>query len=119
MFSESPVRPLLTAFAAIAICVASTFSLHADIQISLDPNGGTNVDTGVAGAGQIISFFIGQDANSSDALFGLAADFDFSAGVMTGGTVGATGSGAPAGFFGAGNLSASNFSFIPSSANVD
>ncbi|MFK7769852.1 MAG: PEP-CTERM sorting domain-containing protein [Mariniblastus sp.] len=105
---------------SIALCLALAGFANGDIVISLNPNGDTTVDTGAAGAGKIITVYIGQDASSSDALLGHTVDFDFSAGVVTGGTVAETGSGAPAGFFGAGNLNTSNFNLDgPTTANVD
>ena len=119
MSSTRPIQTLYAVFTSTILCFGITAFANADIIISLDSSGATTVDTGSAGVGKIINVFIGQDAASSDDLLGLTVDFDFSSGAVTGGTVAATGAGAPAGFFGAGNLTVSDFSFIPARANID
>ena len=90
----------------------------ATIVVSLDAAGGTNVDTGVTGPGKVINFFIGEDALSNNALLSILVDFRIQQGAITGGTVSSIGAVGTPGYFGAGNLSNSDFTFTPLQATV-
>lgn len=100
-------RPVLSIFVILA-CIATLPEARGDIVLSMDETGNTSVNTGAAGAEVMLSVYISQDALSSDTLAVWVADFDLQAGEVTGGFVSATGTGT-AGYLGAGNLNASDF----------
>ena len=94
--------------------IASLFITHqvsADIILSMDVAGSTHFDTGAAGAGKQLSVYISQDAGATDTAFVWVADFTLGAGVISDGTVSDTGAIGTPGYFGAGNLSTSQFNF--------
>jgi hypothetical protein len=102
---------------AIVLLVGYSHTSSAQVVVSLDAAGNTNVDLGAAGSGKTIDFYLSSLADT-DKLFGISAQFTLAGGVIPGavgvesssndsGTVSATGLGTP-GYFGAGNLSTSS-----------
>lgn len=106
---------------AIVLMVSQTVVGSADIVLSVDSSGATNVDLGLAGPGKSIDIFISQQAGSTDRLFGILAFLRVDAGRIPGaigvetsnnesGRVGGTtGS---AGYFGESNLSVSTINKV-------
>lgn len=94
-------------FLVLAMTLLGNVS-EGDIVLSLDGSGSTTIDTGTAGSGKLISVFIAQDAASSDTLAGIVADFSLGAGTITGWTISATGATGTPGYWGAGDLNASD-----------
>ena len=95
----------------LLVCVPSNWS-SADIILSLDANGSNGFDTGTAGAGKLIQVFISQDPGATDTVAGVVADFDLQAGLVTGWTISDTGATGTPGYWGAGDLNASDLTPI-------
>jgi hypothetical protein len=96
---------VVTAF----IMVAMAFPNHAtaDVVLALDTAGSTTIDTGVAGSGKLLRIYISSD--SADEIQALNTPFTIEAGDVTSGLVSTSGATGTAGFFGAGNLTNSDF----------
>ena len=93
----------------MAMLLGFTVPASADIVVTVNSAGSTNVNLGTAGAGKTIDFHISQDASSSDTMAAIFAEFTISGGVIGDppGTISATGATGTAGYYGAGNLDVS------------
>ena len=102
----------LMKFAIVAMIAVTFFiilprTVSADVVLALDTAGGTSVETGGAGAGKLLRIYISSD--SSDEIQALAPTFNVQAGSVTSGVVSIAGGTGTVGFFGAGNLTVSDF----------
>ena len=82
----------------------SASAADGDILISVTPDGGTVAQTGEAGAGKEIDFFLAQTPGPSDLFSANFGVFDFAAGTLTDATGATTGAATGSGFLGDGNL---------------
>jgi len=93
---------------AVCLLGLSTSTADAEVIISVEADGSTVTQTGTAGAGKTVDFFLSQTSGSSDVFFGSFGEIAFEAGAITSVTIGSTDPAVDNGFLGEGNLSTSD-----------